>query len=84
MGFLLHQFGVIGSVVVFANAACGHAFESFPDPCSLAKIFAVSFVAGPQQTREPVAGVDEEHDRLRAEGLRRRKRDTAPGRRGGW
>ena len=51
--FLFHQSGMIGSAVVFANADCGHALESFPDARNLSKTFAVTFVSTPVETPEP-------------------------------
>ena len=54
--FLFHQSGMIGSAILFGNASCTKALESFP-PQSVSDSFAVSFVARPPE-EHPTGGPD--------------------------
>ena len=49
--FLFHQSGMIGSAILFGNASCTKALESFP-PQSVSDSFAVSFVARPPEEHQ--------------------------------
>ena len=67
--FLFHQSGIIGSAILFPNANCGAALESFPAPGGISKTFAVSFVVAPDASEPAVGPADEPRDGLREAGL---------------
>ena len=69
--FLFHQSGIIGSAILFPNATCGEALESFPAPCGVSNTFAV---VAPDASEPAVGPADEPRDGLREAGLTRAMR----------
>jgi len=66
--FLFHQSGMIGSAILFGNAACKEALAHFP-PQSLKDSFAVTFMAKPQPQRTEASPDDAfRHEGLDAQG----------------
>ena len=74
--FLFHQSGMIGSAILFGNASCTKALQSFP-PQSVGDAFAVSFVSRPP---ENLTGYPD--DALKHEGLQQDEQNLLQARTG--